>query len=77
MQIITQILTIFNGLNNIFIHGPQEIPKWHELYGKKYYRCGTYTRSLLLFDRVKVTFIIYRFYDPMNVLERVIADLKL
>jgi hypothetical protein len=65
MQIITQILTIFNGLNNIFIHGPQEIPEWHELYGKKYYRCGTYTRSLLLFDRVKVTFIIYRFYDPM------------
>lgn len=66
MQIISLILTIFNSLEEKIIHGPREIPKWHKLYGKKYYRCGTYTRSLLLFNREKVTFIIYRFYDPVE-----------
>jgi len=50
------ISTLFhNKLNELknekgIIYGPRGIPKWHPLFGKKCWRCGSYTRKLILED---------------------------
>lgn len=62
MQIITEILSNFNTVT-IILYGPTEIPTWHYLYGKKLYRHGTYSRSLLLSNRIKVTIVVFRFRE--------------
>jgi len=63
MNIITLNHPKFNRLNKIY-YGPQQIPKWHELYQKKCWRCGWYERKLILYDKIVITLIIYRFYCP-------------
>ena len=64
MQIITRNSTTFNtAAKKIIIYGPTEIPEGHPLFGKKLYRHGTYTRTLLLFNRVMVTVVIFRFLE--------------
>lgn len=64
MTILALITPMFNRLKNNCIYGPQEIPRWHPLYGKKCWRCGWYTRKLRLYDKKVVTIHVYRFYCP-------------
>jgi hypothetical protein len=66
-----QILSYFNELfkivrrkNEYVVYGPNEIPKWHPLYGEKYYSWGTYERRLFLQNGKRVTVIVKRFYLP-------------
>jgi hypothetical protein len=66
MQIITKISTDFNTLVEITIYGPNEIPVGHKLYGRKLSRHGTYTRSLILFNGVRVVFVIFRFCEKTD-----------
>lgn len=62
MQIITEILSNFNTVS-IILYGPTEIPQWHYLYGKNLYKHGTYSRSLFLSNRIKVTIVVFRFRE--------------
>lgn len=62
MQIITEILSVFNTVT-VILYGPTEIPVWHDLYGKKLHRHGTYTRSLFLSNRLKLTIVVFRFRE--------------
>jgi transposase-like protein len=66
MQILTKILTYFKTENEIFIYGPNEIPKKHALSGKKLYRHGCYTRKLKLSNGIQVVFVIFRFFEKVN-----------
>jgi len=63
MTILTLIKPFIN-MNTKRIYGSQEIPSWHFLYGKKYWRCGYYERKLRLFDKSVVIVVVYRFYCP-------------
>lgn len=62
MQIITEILSVFNTLT-IILYGPNEIPIWHHLYGKKLQRHGTYTRSFYLPNSIKIIVVVFRFRE--------------
>ena len=62
MQIITEILSVFNTVT-VILYGPNEIPVWHHLYGKKLQRHGTYTRSLYLSNSVKIIIVVFRFRE--------------
>jgi len=64
MTILTKIQLVFNIMNNKILEGEKEIPKWHHLYGKRCWRCGTYLRSLILYDGRIVQYRIYRYYSP-------------
>lgn len=64
MTILALIKPMFNRLKNNCIYGPQEIPRWHPLYGRKCWRCGWYVRKLLLYAKRVVTVYVYRFYCP-------------
>lgn len=64
MQIVSRFWPLFNSISNGILHGPNVIPNWHPLYGRKYYSWGTYQRKLRLYDGKIITVIIYRFYCP-------------
>jgi hypothetical protein len=64
MTIITLFIEEFNRLQTIVLYGPQVIPKWHPLFGKRYWRCGWYIRKLILYDKRVISIVIYRFYCP-------------
>ena len=66
MQILTEILTNFNSINNIILYGPNEILKNSEFYGKKLYRHGYYYRNLILSSEVRVKIKIFRFCEKIN-----------
>lgn len=63
MQIISLILTKFNRLGQKIIQGPKNIPSDHELFNQHTSHCGNYVRDLILFNRIKISVIIYRFID--------------
>jgi hypothetical protein len=63
MYILTLIRRPLNNLHNNILYGPQEIPRWHSLYGRKVWRCGWYERKLRLYDKRIITVIVYRFYS--------------
>jgi len=63
MTILSLIKPLFNK-HTKRIYGPQSIPSWHFLYGKKYYRCGHYERKLRLYDKTIISVVVYRFYYP-------------
>lgn len=63
MTILTLIKPLFNQQTKR-IYGPQEIPPWHFLYGKKHRRCGHYERKLHLYDKSVIVVVVYRFYSP-------------
>lgn len=46
------------------LFGEFNIPAWHPLYDKKYWRCGWYTRKLKLYDGIVIQVVVYRFYCP-------------
>ena len=48
----------------IIIHGPLDIPEGHILFGKRLYRWGHYTRSLILMSGKKIKVVVQRFYCP-------------
>jgi ribosome-binding ATPase YchF (GTP1/OBG family) len=62
MQIITEILSVLNTIT-VILYGPNEIPVWHHLYGKKLQRHGTYTRSLYLSSGLKIIIVVFRFRE--------------
>lgn len=64
MTIVTWMTLTFNIMSDIILEGEKEIPKWHHLYGKKCWRCGTYVRRLILYDGRILRYRIYRFYSP-------------
>lgn len=64
MQIISLFTQFFKTISNGILHGPNVIPDWHPLYGRKHYSWGTYKRKLQLYDSTTITVIIYRFYCP-------------
>jgi len=72
MQILSYVNELFkiiykknkNGKGDYVLYGPNEVPKWHPLYGRKYYSWGTYTRKLFLEDGTRVTIVVHRFYLP-------------
>lgn len=64
MTILALIKPMFNRLKNNCIYGPQEIPRWHPLFGRKCWRCGWYKRSLRLYDNKVIAVYVYRFYCP-------------
>lgn len=63
MTILTLIKPLFNKQTKR-IYGPQKIPSWHFLSGKKCWRCGHYERKLRLYDKSVITVVVYRFYCP-------------
>ncbi|WP_157677496.1 hypothetical protein [Dehalobacterium formicoaceticum] len=63
MTILTLIKPLFKKQTKR-IYGPQEIPPWHFLYGKKCWRCGHYERKLRLYDKSVIIVVVYRFYCP-------------
>lgn len=63
MQIITKVLTLFTNSIIITFYGPNEIPHGHYLYGKSLLRHGTYTRELILSNKLTVQFVIFRFRE--------------
>lgn len=64
MTIVTWMTLTFNTKSDIILDGEKEIPKWHYLYGKKCWKCGTYVRKLLLYDGRILRYRIYRYYSP-------------
>jgi len=62
MQIITEVLSVFNTIS-VILYGPNEIPIWHHLYGKNLQRHGTYTRFLYLSNSVKIIIVVFRFRE--------------
>lgn len=65
MQIITKFLTLFTTTSPVIItiYGPNEIPYGHFLYGKSLSRHGTYTRDLILSNKLTIRFVIFRFRE--------------
>ncbi len=63
MQIITKLLTLFTSPVIITIYGPNEIPYGHFLYGRTLLSHGTYTRNLILSNKLTVRFVIFRFRE--------------
>lgn len=63
MQIITKLLTLFTTPVIIIIYGPNEIPYGHFLFGRSLFRHGTYTRELVLSNKLTLRFIIFRFRE--------------
>jgi len=64
MTILTLIKPLFNKQTKR-IYGPQEIPPWHFLYGRKHWRCGHYERKLRLYDyspETKKTYSLLPFF---------------
>jgi hypothetical protein len=64
MTILSILKEDFKRLKGKILYGPDTIPKWHPLYGKKYYRCGVYRRELILYNKVVITVVVHRFYSP-------------
>lgn len=63
MQIITKFLTLFTNPAIVTIYGPNEIPYGHFLYGRPLFRHGTYTRDLILSNKLTIRFVIFRFRE--------------
>jgi hypothetical protein len=64
MTIITFFLAEFNRLQTHILYGPQVIPQWHPLFGKRCWRCGWYRRKLIFYDQRVLLIVVYRFYCP-------------